>query len=110
LCEKPMGLNAAECREMIGVCQRNGVTLMEAFMYRYSDRTRKVLEVVRSGVLGEIKFISSTFRFLLSNPASIKFQPELGGGSLYDVGCYPINFTGMILDEISGGKAGLGTV
>jgi predicted dehydrogenase len=110
LCEKPMGLTAAECREMIQVCRQNGVTLMEAFMYRYSERTRKVLDIVRSGVLGEIKFISSTFRFLLSNPASIKYQPELGGGSLYDVGCYPINFIGMILDEIAGGKAGAGAV
>jgi len=108
LCEKPMGVSAAECREMTAVCQTNGVTLMEAFMYRYSDRTRQVLDVVRSGVLGDIKFISSTFRFLLSNPASIKFQPELGGGSLYDVGCYPINFTGMILDEIAGGQVGAG--
>jgi predicted dehydrogenase len=104
LCEKPMGLTAAESREMIAACERNGVLLMEAFMYRYSERTRKVLEVVRSGALGEIKFISSTFRFLLSNPASIKYQSELGGGCLYDVGCYPINFTGMILDEIAGGK------
>jgi predicted dehydrogenase len=110
LCEKPMGLTTVECREMIQACQQNGVTLMEAFMYRYSERTRKVLEIVRSGVLGEIKFISSTFRFMLSNPASIKYQRELGGGSLYDVGCYPINFTGMILDQIAGGKPGTGAV
>jgi predicted dehydrogenase len=108
LCEKPMGLTAAECKEMIEVCRSNGVTLMEAFMYRYSDRTRRVLEIVRGGVLGEIKFISSTFRFLLSNSASIKYQPALGGGSLYDVGCYPINFTGMISDEIAGGQVGAG--
>jgi predicted dehydrogenase len=101
-----MGLTVAECQEMIAACERNRVLLMEAFMYRYSERTRKVLEVLRSGVLGEIKFITSTFRFLLSNPASIKYQPELGGGCLYDVGCYPINFTGMILDEIAGGKPG----
>src|SRR5213075_1508575 len=76
LCEKPMGLTAVECREMVEACRKNGVRLMEAFMYRYSDRTRKVLEIVRSGALGDIKFISSTFRFLLSNPASIKLKPE----------------------------------
>jgi xylose dehydrogenase (NAD/NADP) len=110
LCEKPMGLTAAECREMIQACETNGVTLMEAFMYRYSDRTQKVLEVLRSGALGEIKFISSTFRFLLSNPASIKYQPELGGGSLYDVGCYAVNFTGMIMDETAGGNSGASPV
>lgn len=100
LCEKPIALNAGECREMRAACEANHVTLMEAFMYRYTERTRKVLEIVRSGALGEIKFIGSSFRFLLSNPASIKLQKELGGGSLYDVGCYPVNFIGMILDAI----------
>src|SRR3954451_5169403 len=57
LCEKPMALTEAECSEMIEACRDNGVTLVEAFMYRYSDRTRQILEVVRSGALGEIKFI-----------------------------------------------------
>jgi len=99
LCEKPMALNAAECRDMAAACAANQVTLMEAFMYRYTARTRQVLEIIRSGALGEIKFISSTSRFLLANPASIKLKPELGGGALYDVGCYPLNFIGMVLDE-----------
>ena len=99
LCEKPLALNAAECREMIAACAANKVLLMEAFMYRYTDRTRRVLDVLRNGVLGEIRFITSTFRFLLANPASIKLKPELGGGALYDVGCYPVNFIGMALDE-----------
>lgn len=101
LCEKPIGLNAAECREMIKVCRENGVVFMEAFMYRYTDCTRKVLEVLRSGVLGEVKFVHSVFRFLLNRPGCIKYQPELGGGSLYDVGCYPLNFTGMVVDELA---------
>ena len=100
LCEKPIGLNAAECREMMAVCAKNGVTFMEAFMYRYTDCTRKVIEVLRRGALGEIKFIYSAFRFLLANPVSIKYQPALGGGSLYDVGCYPLNFVGMVVDEL----------
>jgi xylose dehydrogenase (NAD/NADP) len=106
LCEKPLALNATECREMIDACAANKVTLMEAFMYRYTDRTRKVLDVLRSGALGEIKFISSTFRFLLANPDSIKFKPELGGGALYDVGCYPVNFTCMVADEIARSQSG----
>lgn len=101
LCEKPIGLNAAECREMIAVCRESGVVLMEAFMYRYTDCVRQVLDVLRSGVLGEIKFVHSVFRFLLSRPDSIKYQPALGGGSLYDVGCYPLNFTGLVVDELA---------
>lgn len=106
LCEKPLALNAAEGREMLAAGAAHGVTLMEAFMYRYTDRTRQVLGVLRSGVLGEIKHISATFRFLLANPASIKFKPELGGGALYDVGCYPVNFLGMVVDEAARYAAG----
>jgi len=98
LCEKPVALNAAECREMIAACAARKVTLMEAFMYRYTDRTRQVQAVLASGALGEIKFISATFRFLLANPASIKLRPELGGGALYDIGVYPVNFAGLVAD------------
>jgi len=103
LCEKPIALNAAEARRMVAACAANRVTLMEAFMYRYSERTRLVLETVRSGALGRIKHVNSSFRFLLANPASIKLKPELGGGALYDVGCYPVNFAGMIADAVGEG-------
>jgi D-xylose 1-dehydrogenase (NADP+, D-xylono-1,5-lactone-forming) len=108
LCEKPMALNAAECREMIAAAAAHGVTLMEAFMYRYTDRTGQVLSVLRSGVLGEVKQINSTFRFFLTNPASIKLRPELGGGALYDVGCYPVNFIGLVVDAATRSAPGAG--
>jgi len=88
------------------VCAAANVTLMEAFMYRYTHRTRIVLEIIRGGVLGEIRHIESTFRFLLANPASIKLRPELGGGSLYDVGCYPLNFIGMVMDAATNSAPG----
>jgi len=104
LCEKPLALNATEVRAMIAAAAAHGVRLMEAFMYRYTDRTRQVREVVRSGALGEVKFVEASFRFLLANPGSIKLQPELGGGALYDVGCYPVNFAGMIADVQGGGE------
>ena len=102
LCEKPLCMNASECREMIAVCTRHGVRLMEAFMYRYTDRVRRVLEVVRSGALGEIKFIEATNLSLLTDRTSIRFKPELGSGSLYDSGCYQVNFAGLIADTIAG--------
>ena len=102
LCEKPLGLNATEVRDMIAACSANKVTLMEAFMYRYTDRTAKVREVLRSGVLGEIKFVEATFRYPLDRPESIKWNPALGGGSAYDVACYPLNLVGLIADECSG--------
>ncbi|HJV46648.1 MAG TPA: Gfo/Idh/MocA family oxidoreductase [Bacillota bacterium] len=100
LCEKPIALNAADCLEMIQVAQAEGIMLMEAFMYRYTDRIQKVCEILASKEIGSVKFIHSTFRFLLNRPNTIKVRSELGGGSLYDVGCYPVNFAGMITNEI----------
>lgn len=58
-----------------------------------------VEKILNSGVLGEIKHITSSFRFFLNRPNTIKMKPELGGGSLYDVGCYPINFVGMVMHQ-----------
>lgn len=100
LCEKPLALNAAESMEMVRVAQEQNVLLMEAFMYRYTDRVRKVNEVLASGEIGDVKYIQSTFRFLLNRPNTIKVKPELGGGSLYDVGCYPLNFVQMITQQL----------
>lgn len=108
LCEKPIALNSAECREMIAACKANGVVFMEAFMYRYSSRITKVRELLRSGKLGEIKFIQSQFRFLLNRPGDVRRNAGLGGGSLYDVGSYPVNFVGMVMDEITKSAPGKG--
>lgn len=108
LCEKPVALNAAEAREMIAACRAHGVTFMEAFMYRYTPRTQKVVEVLRGGALGDVKFVHSQFRFLLNRPGDVRRAAPLGGGSLYDVGCYPVNFIGLVLDTITGSAAGMG--
>ncbi len=100
LCEKPLALTESEAKEMLEAAARNRVLLMEAFMYRYTDRTKKVQEILAGGEIGQIKYINSTFRFFLNRANTIKIQPELGGGSLYDVGCYPVNFVGMVTDSL----------
>lgn len=99
LCEKPLALNAAEAREMAAVSRDTGKLLMEAFMYRYTDRMRAVREVISSGVLGPLRHINASFRFLLDRANTIKVDAALGGGALYDVGCYPVNLLGMITGE-----------
>ncbi|MGB4587699.1 MAG: Gfo/Idh/MocA family oxidoreductase [Clostridiaceae bacterium] len=99
LCEKPMTLNEKDAIEMVESSKKNGVILMEAFMYRYTHRTRKVQEILESGVIGEVKHVTSSFRFFLNRANTIKMNSALGGGSLYDVGCYPLNFVQMVVGE-----------
>jgi len=96
LCEKPLALNTNECLEMIAECDRCKVKLMEAFMYRYSDRTQKVMEILNRGLIGELKYISSSFHSYLGREDDYRWEPAYGGGCLYDVGCYPVNFINMI--------------
>jgi xylose dehydrogenase (NAD/NADP) len=96
LCEKPLALSAREAREMQAASIGNERLLMEAFMYRYTDRTRQLRAVLDSGVLGEIRHVNASFRFLLDRPGTIKMNAELGGGALYDVGVYPLSLLGLI--------------
>jgi predicted dehydrogenase len=96
LCEKPIALTEAECREMEDAADTHGVKLMEAFMYRFHPRTIRVVEMVREGVVGEPRMIRSAFTFRLTKPYNIRLDPELGGGALMDVGCYCVNISRTI--------------
>jgi predicted dehydrogenase len=91
LCEKPLGLDARECREMHAAARDRGLKLMEAFMYRFHPRTEKLLELVREGKVGAPRVVRSAFTFKLTRPENIRLRPELGGGALMDVGCYCVN-------------------
>ncbi len=99
LCEKPMALTEADCLDMIAACRENGVALMEAFMYRFTQKTAKLKELVDSGAIGEVRHIHSSFRFVMRPGPNIRLDATLGGGSLWDVGCYPVNLIGMLMGE-----------
>lgn len=96
LCEKPLGLNPEECHEMIAAARDNGVQLMEAFMYRYHPRILAARQMLRSGVIGEVKTIETAFCFKLKNKDDIRYQPDMGGGALMDVGCYCVNVSRLM--------------
>lgn len=91
LCEKPLALSEVECRSMAATAAECGTRLMEAFMYRFHPRTQRVVERVRAGDVGDVRFIRSTFTFRLTRPDNIRWDPDLGGGALMDVGCYCVN-------------------
>ncbi|HEY7984321.1 MAG TPA: Gfo/Idh/MocA family oxidoreductase, partial [Ktedonobacterales bacterium] len=98
LCEKPLALTAAQAREMVAACQTAGVLLLEAFMYRFHPQTRWMVEQVRAGRIGAVKLVRGSFAFDIrsSQPGNIRLQAALGGGSLMDVGCYPLNAARLI--------------
>jgi predicted dehydrogenase len=92
LCEKPLTPTAAEARELVDYCRARGVRLMDGFMWPHHPRTARLRRLLDDGAIGPVRRVAGAFTFLLRpfDPANIRLQPGLGGGSLLDVGCYPV--------------------
>jgi predicted dehydrogenase len=91
LCEKPIGLSVADVQTLIAARNRTGVLIQEAFMYRSHPQWLRVVEIVRSGRLGELRAVSGAFSYFNDDPSNIRNVAAWGGGGLYDIGCYLIN-------------------
>jgi predicted dehydrogenase len=91
LCEKPIAMNANEARSMADAAQANDRLLVEAVWTRWHPRFIRMVELVRNGAVGEIKSIDSSFTFPGSLEGNYRLIPEMGGGSLFDVGPYPLH-------------------
>ena len=91
LCEKPIVPTLAELDRIEAAAAANNVTVFEAFMYLHHPQTRAVQAMVREGKIGTLQLITSWFSFYLSpeNATNIRLNPDLAGGSLWDVGVYP---------------------
>ena len=97
LCEKPMALNHPEVMAMIEAAKSNGCFLMEAFMYRCHPQTAKIMEIMLSRAIGEVKHIHATFGFHAPfNRKGRLFAEDLAGGGIMDVGCYPISMVRLV--------------
>ncbi len=105
LCEKPLALNASDARALFQTAEDNGVYLMEAYAYLHSPYVKNLKADVENGVIGKIDHIEAAF-LTQSYKEDIRLYKELGGGAMYDLGCY---CTTMILslhqDEIEAVKA-----
>jgi D-xylose 1-dehydrogenase (NADP+, D-xylono-1,5-lactone-forming) len=101
LCEKPLALDADEAKRMIESCDAHGVLLMEAFMYRFHPQQARVVELIQSDAIGELRFVRAAFTFMLEPfpAANVRLSSELGGGALMDVGCYCVNASRMLFRE-----------
>ncbi len=92
LCEKPFSTTAQEGKAMMDAAQASNVLLMEAFMYRFHPQTQWAIEQVNAGAIGSVRLVRASFAFdVRSRPNDIRLKPELAGGSLMDVGSYPVN-------------------
>ena len=97
LCEKPFALTLAEVDAMSQAAHETGKVLAEGFMYLHHAQTLKIKEIVESGVLGKLQLIKGAFTFTLTREGNYRWMEEMGGGSIWDVGCYPISFARMIV-------------
>jgi D-xylose 1-dehydrogenase (NADP+, D-xylono-1,5-lactone-forming) len=91
LCEKPIAMNANEARSMADAAKANDRLLVEAVWTRWHPRFIRMVELVRNGAIGEIQSIDSSFTFPGSLEGNYRLIPEMGGGSLFDVGPYPLH-------------------
>ncbi len=96
LCEKPLALSVQDVDAMVQAAKEAGKVLTEAFMYRHHEQTLKVVEIVQSGQLGKLQLIRGAFRYLLKREGNIRLSKEMGGGSIWDVGCYPISYARLL--------------
>lgn len=97
LCEKPYSRRAKEAVQAFDAAEREGLVLCEAFMWRHSPQTHKLLELLPE--IGELQAIRATFGFVLEDETNVRMQAELDGGSLMDVGCYCVNAARLLAGE-----------
>jgi len=88
LCEKPIALDAAEARQLEAVADK--VLVAEAFMIRHHPQWLAVRDMVRAGEIGELRLVNVLFSYFNADPANIRNMAEIGGGALYDIGCYAV--------------------
>ena len=96
LCEKPLAMNAAEAEEMAAAATAARKVLMEAFMYRFQPQLRALAAAMAGRPL---RHVHAAFGFTIRDLDNYRLRPELGGGALYDVGCYCVDVTRWLLGE-----------
>jgi predicted dehydrogenase len=97
LCEKPLALSVADVDQMAEAARRNRVILQEAIMMRYHPQTLQLQQRIAQGAIGDVRFIRAIFSFTLTRAGDIRFDPGLGGGSIWDLGSYPVSFIRTML-------------
>ncbi|MCL6596911.1 MAG: Gfo/Idh/MocA family oxidoreductase [Firmicutes bacterium] len=96
LTEKPLTVSAAECERVLAAARAPGALLWEAFVFPFQPQMERLKALLAEGAIGEVREIHASFRFRLGEGDDIRLRPELGGGALNDVGCYPIHLACLL--------------
>jgi predicted dehydrogenase len=99
LCEKPIGMDAKQTRELIAARDRTGVVIGEAFMVATHPQWLRLIDLVRAGRIGKLQSAVGTFSYFKLDADNIRNIRECGGGALYDIGCYPIKTARMVFGQ-----------
>lgn len=99
LCEKPLDTSVAGCDQVLSAAAEAGTVAAEASMHLYHPLMHRARELVQHGDLGRPALVRGAFSFLLDRPGDVRWRPELGGGSLWDVGCYPVSLIRWMAGE-----------
>lgn len=105
LCEKPLGVNAGEVMAMTEAARANDVFLGEAFMYRCHPQTRQLIDLIKSGAIGEVRVIQAAFSFHWPPTVDERTRltaNDLAGGGILDVGCYPVSLARLVAGVAQG--------
>jgi predicted dehydrogenase len=97
LCEKPIALDPRDVDHIAAAASRANVVVEEGFMYRHELLTARVVSLINDGAIGAVRAILSGFTFALDMQHNIRLDPLLGGGSLWDVGSYPVTYAQLIM-------------
>jgi D-xylose 1-dehydrogenase (NADP+, D-xylono-1,5-lactone-forming) len=97
LCEKPLALDPADVDRIAAAASAAGVIVEEGFMYRHEPLTARVTSLLNDGAIGAVRAVVSGFTFALEGAPNIRLDPALGGGSLWDVGSYPVTYAQLIM-------------
>lgn len=99
LCEKPLALSEQEVQAIQETAAKHRRVVAEAFMYRSHAQTQQVKEIIAGGLLGEVQVVRGAFSFRLERQEDYRLHPDQGGGSLWDVGCYPLSYARAVLGK-----------
>jgi predicted dehydrogenase len=101
LCEKPMALTVADIEAITTAAQRQNVKVMEGFMYRFHPQHARVMELINSGIIGEVRSVRASYSFMMRPARMYRLAENVahGGGAMWDIGCYAIHSLRMFFQQ-----------